>query len=233
MPKQKVADNETKNYYERLPAHLKSTCPNPDFESTGIRLPARIIIIGSSGSGKTVALFSLLERSPRSFSKIVLCVKSIEEPLYRHLVETTPPDILDYYENGEIPPLEKYKGNRGHGLFIADDLMALSKQEQLPISEWAIRCRKLGEHGFSFVYITQSFFAVPKNIRLQADHLFIKKLSSTRDLNLILSDCSLGISKQQLTNYYKTATKGKWDFLTIALSAEDECKYRRNFLEIL
>ena len=234
-PSKKTAapSNEIKNYYDSLPAHLRSTCPNPDIKNTGITLPARMIVVGASGSGKTVSLFSFLERSPKSFSKIVLCLKSADEPLYQHLIETTDPEILDVYENGEIPSLEKYKGNQGHALFIADDLMALSEKQQLPIVEWGIRCRKLGEHGFSFIYLTQSFFAVPRKIRLQVDHLIIKKLASMKDLNMILNDCSLGISKEQLYSYYKAATAKKFDFLTIALNAEDEQKYRRNFLEYL
>lgn len=198
-----------------------------DFENTGIKLPARIINIGSS-----VALVSFLDKSPRSFSKIVLCVKSVKEPLCRHLVETTPSDILNYYENGEIPPVEKYRSNRGHGLFIVDVQPMALPELPITITEWAIRCRTLGEYGFSFVYITQSFFAVPCGIRLQASHLFIKNLKLS-DLNMILDDYPLGISKQQLINYYKTATKGKgkWYFLNIELDAEDECisKYRRGY----
>ena len=172
-----------------------------DFENTNIKLPARIINIGNSE-----ALLSFLDKSPRSFSKIVLCVKSVEEPLCRHLMETTPSDILDYYtyENGEIPPVEKYRSNRGHGLFIVDVMALPELPMPITITEWAIRCRTLGEYGFSFVYITQSFFDIPRGIRLQASHLFI--------------------------NFCKTA-----DFLNIALDAEDECisKYRRNFLEFL
>ena len=229
----KIISNETKNHYESLPAHLRNSNPQPDLDKTGIVLPARICLIGSSGSGKTVCLFEFLQRSPHSFTKIVLCVKSTGEPLYQHLIESTDPELLDVFEGGIVPPLADYKCNPGAGLIIFDDLMSLSKNEQLPIVDWSIRCRKLGEFGFTMVYISQSFFAIPKNIRLQMSYLFIKKLASAKDRNLILSECSLGISKEQLDSYYKKATKRKWDFLGIALESPEECKYRRNFLEIL
>jgi hypothetical protein len=229
----KFGTNEPQNFYEKLPPHLRKSAPNPDFENHHIKIPFRGIIVGACGAGKTGLLFEFLSRCPRTFSKIVLCVKTAAEPLYQSLIETTDPDLLDVYEGGEIPSLDEYKKQEGNTLVVFDDLVTLSAKQQIPIGEFYIRARKVGEHGCSCVYLTQSYYQVPKIIRIQANYIFIKKLSSTNDLNLILRDCSLGISKEQLYQKYSAATRGKWDFMLVDLEADPEERFRRNFLEII
>jgi hypothetical protein len=225
--------NEPQNFYEKLPAHLRKGPPNPDYENHYIKLPFRGIIVGASGSGKTGLLFEFLSRCPKTFTKVVLCVKSAAEPLYRHLIETTEPEVLEVFEGGEVPSPNEYKSQEGTSLIVFDDLVTLSKKEHGPIQEFFIRGRKTSEHGFSMLYLTQSYYQVPKTIRLQANYLFLKKLSSTRDLNLILSDCSLGVSREELYRKYAAATRNKWDFLLVDLDEDPEKRFRRNFLEII
>ena len=62
--------------------------------------------------------------------------------------------------------------------------------------ELFIRGRKIGK-GLSLIYLSQSFFKIPKIIRQQFNYLFLLKLSSGRDLNLILSDFSLGVDRNK------------------------------------
>ena len=50
------------------------------------------------------------------------------------------------------------------------------------VSELFIRDRKL---NIPLVFITQSFFAVLKNIRLNSTHFFVMKFSSKRELSQI------------------------------------------------
>lgn len=235
MPSRKSAatQNESTNFYDMLPADLKKKPPNPSFTNHYLDLPFRAIIVGSSGSGKTTTLFELLSRFAGTFSKIILCVKDASEPLYTHLIRTTEPNLLDVYEAGVIPPLEEYKAQQGNGLIIFDDLITLSKKEHVPIQEWYIRGRKLGEYGFSMVYLSQSFYQIPKMIRLQANVLILKKLKSITDLKYILRDSSLSISKEDLMRKYDYATTRQGDFLLIDLNSTADQQFRHNFLQII
>ena len=66
-------------------------------------------------------------------------------------------------------------------LFVFDDMIAdtLSNKTLNPIvTELFIRVRKL---SISLVFITQSYFAVPKNIRPNSTHYFIMKIPNKRE----------------------------------------------------
>ena len=58
------------------------------------------------------------------------------------------------------------------------------------------------------------------------------KLSSIRDLNLILSDFSLGIDRKQLATVYKEATKQQFNFLKIDIdNPENNKKFSHNWTD--
>ena len=61
-------------------------------------------------------------------------------------------------------------------LIVCDDMtvyMLSNKKRNSVVAELFIRCRKL---NISLIFITQSYFAVPKNIRLNSTHYFIMKV---------------------------------------------------------
>ena len=68
---------------------------------------------------------------------------------------------------------------------VFDDMIAnmLSNKKLNPtVTELFIRGRKL---NISLVFITQSYFAVPKNIRLNSIHYFIMKIPNKQELQQI------------------------------------------------
>ena len=70
-------------------------------------------------------------------------------------------------------------------MIVLDDMIAdmLSNKKLNPIvTELFIRGRKL---NISLVFITQSYCAVPKNIRLHSAHYFIMKISNKQELQQI------------------------------------------------
>jgi hypothetical protein len=171
-----------------------------------MNLPFRCILIGPSGAGKTNLLVDFLHRCPNTFEKLILCVKSADEPLYRSLIKNSDTDVVHVFEEGKAPRLGNYKSEQGNGLIIFDDLMSLSTKEHKPILEWFMMGRKVGESGFSVFYLTQNFYSVPKAIRNQASHLWIKRLSSMRDRNAILRECSLDVTNEQMDALYHECT---------------------------
>ena len=108
-------------------------------------------------------------------------------------------------------------------LCVFDDVVNYSDREQGIIKEYYIRGRKWGK-GISMCYLSQSFFRIPKIIRLQCNYLILLKLGSKRDLNLILSDYGLGVDKDELMSIYKNATQIPFDFLKINTDERQDSK---------
>ena len=57
-----------------------------------------------------------------------------------------------------------------------------NKKFQAIIKELFIRCRKL---NISLVFITQSYFPVPKNVRLNATHYSIMKITTEKNYKIL------------------------------------------------
>ena len=68
------------------------------------------------------------------------------------------------------------------------------------ITELFIRGRKL---NISLVFITQSYFKVPKDVRLNFTHFFIVEIPNKRELQQIVLNHSSGISSKDFIKIYK------------------------------
>ena len=113
---------------------------------------------------------------------------------------------------------------------VFDDMIVdimTNKRFQAIIKELFIRCRKL---NISLVFITQSYFSVPKDIRLNSTHYLIMKINSRRELQNIATDYSANIDYQDFKKIYRECTKEPYNFLTIdtALPASDPLRFRKN-----
>ena len=65
-----------------------------------------------------------------------------------------------------------------------------NKQLQSIIKELFVRCRKI---NISLVFITQSYFSVAKDVRLNSTHYFIRKINNERELQNIAINHSADI----------------------------------------
>ena len=94
-----------------------------------------------------------------------------------------------------------------------------------------IRCKKL---NISPVFITQFYFSVPKDIRLNSTHL-IMKINSKRELQNIPINHSADIDYQDFTKIYRECTKEPYNYLTIdtKLPASDPLRFRKNLFDSL
>ena len=75
---------------------------------------------------------------------------------------------------------------------MAADITA-NKKFQAIIRELFIRCRKL---KISLVFITQSYFTVPKEVRLNSTHYLLMKIHNKRELQNIAINHSADIGIQ-------------------------------------
>ena len=107
--------------------------------------------------------------------------------------------MQDVYKNTEdYNPINKRKV-----LIIFDDMIAdiINNNKLNPIgTELFIRGRKL---NISIVCITQSYFEVPKDVRLNSTHFFIMKIPNKRELQQTALNHSSDIDFKDFMNLQK------------------------------
>ena len=93
-----------------------------------------------------------------------------------------------------------------------------------------IRCKKL---NISLVFITQSYFSVSKDVRLNSTHYLIMKINNKRELQNIAVNHSSDIDYQDFIKIYREFTKEPYNFLTIdiTLPASDPLGFRKNVFD--
>ena len=77
------------------------------------------------------------------------------------------------------------------------------------VTELFIRGRKL---SISLGFITQSYFKVPKDVRLNTTHFFISKIPNKRELQKIAINHSSDISTKDFINIYRKYTAEPYSF---------------------
>ena len=96
------------------------------------------------------------------------------------------------------------------------------------VTELFIRGRKL---NISVVFITQSYFKVPKDGRQNTSHFFIAKIPNERELQQIAIDHSSDISTKHFANIYRKCTAEPYSFLVndTALASDNPLRFRKPF----
>ena len=107
-----------------------------------------------------------------------------------------------------------------------------NKKFQAIIKELFIRCRKL---NISLVFITQSYFSVPKDVRLNSTHCLIMKTNNRRELQNIAINHSADIYHNNFMKIYRECTKEPFNFLAIdtTVPANDPLRFRKNLFDSL
>ena len=111
--------------------------------------------------------------------------------------------IDDVYDNTD----DCNSNRRRKILIVFDDMIAdimTNRRFQAIIKELFIRCRKL---NISLVFITQSYFSVPKDVRLNSTHYLIMKINNKRELQNIAINHSADIDYQDFKKIYRECTK--------------------------
>ena len=108
---------------------------------------------------------------------------------------------------------------------IAD--MINNKKLNSIVTELFIRGRKL---NISLVFITQSYFKLPKDVRLNTTHFFFTKIPNKRKLQGIALNHSSDIDRKKIMNIYREYTKEPYYFLVIdtTLPSDDPLQFRKN-----
>ena len=87
--------------------------------------------------------------------------------------------------------------------------------------------------NISIVFITLSYFKVPKDIRLNSTHVFIMEIPNKRELQQISIDHSSDVDFKDIMNIYKKYTAKPYTLLVndTTLSSDNPFRLRKNLLE--
>ena len=107
-----------------------------------------------------------------------------------------------------------------------------NKHFQSIIKKLFIRCRKL---NISLVFIIQSYFSVPKDVRLNSTHYLIMKINNRRELQNIATNHSADIDYKDFMKIYRECIKEPYSFLTIdtTLPSSNPLRFRKNLFDTL
>ena len=99
------------------------------------------------------------------------------------------------------------------------------------VFELLIRGRKL---TISFVFITQSYFKIPKDVRLNTTPFFIAKIPNKRELQQIAINHVSNISTKDFANIYRKYTAEPYSFLVddTTLPSNNPLRFRKNIFGI-
>ena len=113
---------------------------------------------------------------------------------------------------------------------IAD--VMTNKKFQAIIKELFIRCKKL---NISLLFISQSYFSVPKDVTLNLTHYLIMKINNKKELQNIATDHSADIDYKDYLKIYKECAREPYNFLTLdtTLPASNSLRFRKNLFDSL
>ena len=147
--------------------------------------PNRILIIGGSGSGKTNALLNLINNQP-DIDTIYLYAKDPYEAKYQFLINKS-----------DSPGLKHFNDPKAF-IEYSNNMQDFKKYAKLNIS---------------LVFITQSYFKVPKDVQLDSTHFFIMKIQNKRELQKIALNHSSDIKYKDFIKIYEKCTS---EIITLA-----------------
>ena len=138
--------------------------------------------------------------------------------------------MIDVYKN-----IDMYNPDKENKILIVfhDMIADMINKKKLNsiVTELFIRGRKL---NISLVFITQSYFKVPKDVKLNTTHFFIMKILNKRELQQIAVNHSSDISTKDFINIYKKCTGKPYSLLVndTTLSSDDPLRFIKNLYNI-
>ena len=133
--------------------------------------------------------------------------------------------MYDVYKNIDDYNLDK----ENKILIVFDDMIAgmiNNKKINSIVTELFIRGRKL---NISIVFITQSYFKFPKDVRLNTSHFFVANIPNKGELQQIANHSS-DISTKDFINIHRKCTSEPYSFLVndTTLPPNNPLRFRKN-----
>lgn len=165
----------------------------PNKAAINLKLPARFLLCGPTGSGKTTTVTQII-KSYGVFERIIVIAKDTTEDLYEWLAERCAAkaakeevDVDSIFTiSDDLAALPSHKDGfdkHQNTLVIIDDFVNSTKaQISNLITLWIMGRKK----SVSMCWLTQSFFDTNKIIRQNCQYIILKKLADEDNLRRIL-----------------------------------------------
>ena len=118
-------------------------------------------------------------------------------------------------------------------LIVFDDMitdMIQNKKLTSVVTELFIRWRTL---NISLAFITQLYFKVPKDVRLNTTHFFVTNILSKRELQKSAINHSSDINTKDFVNIYRKCTAEPYSVFVndTTLASHNPLRFRKNIFE--
>ena len=201
-----------------------------------------MLIIGPSGPGKTNTLLHFINNF-HPIDKIYLYAKDTDEKKYQYLINkreqaeiknlNDPHAFIEYSSdmNDVLDDINYNKNRDKKVLIIFDDMIAdimRSEKFKAIVKELFVRCRKL---NISIVFITQSYFRTPKDVRLNSTHYILMKIGNKKELKSIAEENSGHLDFKDFLKIYNYCTKEPYSFMLVDTRPTARVTFKKNFNE--
>merc|ERR1711871_604369 len=114
-------------------------------------------------------------------------------------------------------------------LIVFDDM--LTEKDQTEITNLFIR----GRHkNASIIYLSQSYFRTPRDIRLNCNYYVFFEIPNRREVSMLYGELGLDLEKDEFIRIYGKATEDPFSFLMIdRRTSFKQLRYRKNINGIL
>ena len=223
--------------------YIKEKKKNDNTNPYLFQTPCRVIIAGSSSSGKGNLLTDILTRNKIHYTALYVYSRHITQSKYKYLkkyVENIEKklkkqkievDIIKAWDNTldnlvECEDLDENEDN----IIVIDDFNAfLTKKQKEKIGDLFCSCR---HKNTSIFFLGQLYHEIPRSCRLNLSYLCLFDNNNRRELSLLMTELSSDKDKSEFRNMCKYVWKDKYNFLLID-NVNPKMRYRKNFDEIL
>ena len=205
----------------------------------------RMCVIGGSGTGKTSFLVQFITRFLK-VEKLYLCAKHLEQPKLKWLREfyeevenkinmkirkkkknsNATFKIIETWTNdlNEMPSVDELDKTKKNVVIFDDCLFVPDRTEKIPT--YFVRGR---HHNASVFFLSQSFFAIPRKVRLNTNYYSIFNLPSMTEVSRIQRETASDLDKKDFIQLFRTALAEPYNFFFIATEEKKKfLKYRSN-----
>lgn len=176
----------------------------------------RMIVLGPSFSGKNNLVMFILKHSPHTFAHLHIVARNPNQELYEYLKDKLE-GFITFYDPDAPPRVEQVRRtsmNSGKPeLVIIDDYSNDKLLQKNVFSHFFTRGRHF---KLSTIFLSHSYFATDKMIRLNSEYVAILKANSRRDLKLLVTDFNIPeLDEDSIVRYYNQATQHRGQILFI------------------
>lgn len=234
---------------DKTEAQLKRpTVPSPFYNKH--RNQCRAAVVGASGTGKTNLLINLIQSKELGpWTRLFIYARNLEDPAYEKLQKsvnrasliTGEPheDVIKFESDPRAVPTVDTLDKNYFNIVIFDDFVSANKETQAKMSEYFIRGRK---QNASVFYLSQSYYGIPKLIRLQCNVFILFKTHDDREIghwyqthgSVCCQALGCRVNLDLFRNIFADATRDPYSFLIIDPDCQDaQLRVRKDMNQIL